>query len=89
MIGVVDRQTVVIRLELHLVDDSLTGRASDGTGTPREFAGCMGLVFLPLAQAGLGMQLPQFGGSSTRTCPTRHPPTSGSAIERAMTVPHA
>jgi len=35
---------VVIRLELQLADDSLTGRASDGTGTSREFAGWMGLV---------------------------------------------
>jgi hypothetical protein len=40
----VDRQTVVIRLELHLADDALTGRASDGTGPAREFAGWMGLV---------------------------------------------
>ena len=38
------RQTVVIRLELHLDDDSLTGRASDGTGAAREFVGWLGLV---------------------------------------------
>jgi hypothetical protein len=43
-IAAVDRQTVVIRLELHLADDSLTGRASDGTGAAREFIGWMGLV---------------------------------------------
>jgi hypothetical protein len=40
----VDRQTVVIRLELHLDDDSLTGRASDGSGAAREFVGWLGLV---------------------------------------------
>jgi hypothetical protein len=40
----VDRQTVVIRLELHLADESLTGRASDGGGAAREFVGWMGLV---------------------------------------------
>jgi hypothetical protein len=43
-IGAVDRQTVVIRLELHLADESLTGRASDGTGSAREFVGWLGLV---------------------------------------------
>jgi hypothetical protein len=43
-IGAVDRQTVVIRLELHLADESLTGRASDGGGAVREFVGWMGLV---------------------------------------------
>jgi hypothetical protein len=40
----VDRQTVVIRLELHPDDDSLTGRASDGKGEAREFVGWVGLV---------------------------------------------
>jgi hypothetical protein len=40
----VPHQTVVIRLELDLADDSLTGRASDGTGAAREFAGWLGLV---------------------------------------------
>lgn len=40
----VPRQTVVIRLELHLADDSLTGRASDGAGAAREFVGWLGLV---------------------------------------------
>jgi hypothetical protein len=43
-IGAVDRQTVVIRLELGLINDSLTGRASDGTGAAREFTGWMGLL---------------------------------------------
>jgi hypothetical protein len=37
-------QAVVIRLELHVADESLTGRASDGTGAVREFAGWMGMV---------------------------------------------
>jgi hypothetical protein len=37
-------QAVVIRLELHLDGDSLTGRASDGTGAAREFVGWLGLV---------------------------------------------
>jgi hypothetical protein len=40
----VDRQTVVIRLELHPDRDSLTGRASDTSGAVREFVGWMGLV---------------------------------------------
>jgi hypothetical protein len=40
----VDHQTVVIRLELQLADDSPTGRASDGSGAAREFVGWMGLV---------------------------------------------
>ena len=39
-----DGQTVVIRLELHLADQSLTGRASAPTGAAREFAGWMGMV---------------------------------------------
>jgi hypothetical protein len=43
-IGTVDRQTVVIRLELHPDRDSLTGRASDASGAVREFVGWMGLV---------------------------------------------
>lgn len=43
-IGAVNRQSVVIRLELELVDDALTGRASDGAGAAREFIGWMGLV---------------------------------------------
>jgi hypothetical protein len=43
-IGVVDRQTVVVRLELHLTGDSLTGRANDCAGTARGFVGWMGLV---------------------------------------------
>jgi hypothetical protein len=43
-IGAVDRQTVVIRLELQRADESLTGRASDGSGAAREFIGWMGLV---------------------------------------------
>ena len=43
-IGTVDRQTVVIRLELHPDRDSLSGRASDASGEVREFVGWMGLV---------------------------------------------
>jgi hypothetical protein len=43
-IGAVAPRTAVIRLELHLADDSLTGRASDGTGAAREFVGWLGLV---------------------------------------------
>ena len=39
-----DYQTVVIRLDLRLANDSLTGRATDGTGAAREFVGWMGLV---------------------------------------------
>jgi hypothetical protein len=42
-IGVVD-QTIVIRLELHLADDSLSGRASDATGAAKQFVGWLGLV---------------------------------------------
>jgi hypothetical protein len=42
--GRVPHQTVVIRLELHLADDALTGRASDGAGAAREFVGWLGLV---------------------------------------------
>jgi hypothetical protein len=37
-------QAVVIRLELHVDGDSLTGRASDGTRPAREFVGWLGLV---------------------------------------------
>jgi hypothetical protein len=40
----VDGRTVVIRLELQLADDSLTGRASDGSGAAGEFVGWMGGV---------------------------------------------
>jgi hypothetical protein len=40
----VAQHTIVIRLELHLAGDSLTGRASDGTQAAREFVGWMGLV---------------------------------------------
>jgi hypothetical protein len=43
-IGAVDRRKVVIRLELCLANDSLTGRASVGSGAAREFVGWMGLV---------------------------------------------
>ncbi len=39
-----DRQTIVIRLELHPDDESLSGRASDTSGVTREFVGWMGLV---------------------------------------------
>jgi len=42
--GMVDGKTVIIRLELRLAGDSLTGRASDGTGAARDFAGWLGLV---------------------------------------------
>jgi hypothetical protein len=37
-------RTAVIRLELQLDDDSLTGRASDATGAAKEFVGWLGLV---------------------------------------------
>ena len=37
-------RTALIRLELDLNDDSLTGRASDDTGAAREFVGWLGLV---------------------------------------------
>ena len=37
-------QTVVIRLELHPDDGSVSGRASVGSGAAREFVGWMGLV---------------------------------------------
>jgi hypothetical protein len=43
-IGAVDRQTIVIRLELHPDDESLSRRASDTSGVTREFVGWMGLV---------------------------------------------
>jgi hypothetical protein len=42
--GGVDGRPIVIRLELRLEDDSLTGRASDGAGAAREFVGWLGLV---------------------------------------------
>jgi hypothetical protein len=42
--GRVDDRTVVIGLELHLSGDSLTGRATGGTGEVRDFAGWLGLV---------------------------------------------
>lgn len=37
-------QTVVIRLELHLTDDAMTGRATDSSGTAKEFASWLGLL---------------------------------------------
>jgi hypothetical protein len=40
----VAHRTAVIRIELQLADDSLTGRASDGAGAAKEFAGWLGLV---------------------------------------------
>jgi hypothetical protein len=43
-IRTVDRQTVVIRLELHPNEESVSGRASDASGEAREFVGWMGLV---------------------------------------------
>jgi hypothetical protein len=39
-----DRETIVIRLELHLVEGSLTGRASTASAPAREFAGWLGLL---------------------------------------------
>ncbi len=39
-----DPQTIVIRLELHLVDASLTGRASMVKTPAREFDGRLGLL---------------------------------------------
>jgi hypothetical protein len=41
---VVGTPTVVITLELQVEEDSLTGRASDGDGGEREFAGWVGLM---------------------------------------------
>ena len=43
-IGPVDRETTVIRLELHLAGDSLSGRASDSSGAARGFVGWVGLA---------------------------------------------
>jgi hypothetical protein len=43
-IGVVAQQTVVIRLELQLTGDSLTGRVSDGRGAAEAFVGWLGLL---------------------------------------------
>jgi hypothetical protein len=37
-------QSVVIRLELQVAGQSLTGRASDATGVEREFSGWIGMV---------------------------------------------
>jgi hypothetical protein len=71
-IDAVDRQTVVIRLELHLDDDSLTGRASAGTGAAREFVGWMGLV------SAIDALIP--GSSRASTVPDAiRPPNGGAA----------
>jgi hypothetical protein len=43
-IGAVAQQTVVIRLELNLAGDSLTGRVSDGRGAAEAFVGWLGLL---------------------------------------------
>jgi hypothetical protein len=40
----VTHKTIVIRLELQAADESLTGRASDGSGAAKEFVGWLGLV---------------------------------------------
>jgi hypothetical protein len=40
----VPRQSIVIRLELRVADDSLTGRVSDSSGAARDFVGWVGLV---------------------------------------------
>ena len=41
----VDGKTITIELELTVSGaDCLTGSASDGTGSPREFSGWLGLV---------------------------------------------
>ena len=37
-------ETVVIRLELHPAEGSVSGRASDASGVAHEFVGWMGLV---------------------------------------------
>jgi hypothetical protein len=60
-IGAMDRQTVVIRLELHPDDDSVSGRAIGGSGAAREFVGWMGLV------AAIDALMP--GGSPTPRAP--------------------
>jgi hypothetical protein len=43
-VAAMDRTTMTIRLELHLGDGSLTGRAEDGDGAVREFSGWLGLI---------------------------------------------
>jgi hypothetical protein len=44
MLAAMQTKTAAISLELSLDGDSLTGRASDGAGTEREFSGWLGLV---------------------------------------------
>jgi hypothetical protein len=39
-----DGTTITVTLELRVEGDSLTGRASDGAGSVRSFAGWLGLV---------------------------------------------
>jgi hypothetical protein len=39
-----DANTTVVRLELKLAGDTLTGRASDGSGAGRAFTGRLGLI---------------------------------------------
>jgi hypothetical protein len=43
-VGTVDAGTMTICLELHLDGDLPTGRASDGSGGEKDFAGWLGLV---------------------------------------------
>jgi hypothetical protein len=38
------KETIRVELELEIDGDSLTGRATDGDGTVREFAGWLGLL---------------------------------------------
>ena len=70
----VPHQTVVIRLELHLADDSLTGRASGGAGAAREFVGWLGLV------AALDALLPG-------KAPAPRAPASGGDLDQEGDVP--
>jgi hypothetical protein len=40
----IDPETIVIRLELHVSESALTGRASTASAPAREFAGWLGLL---------------------------------------------
>jgi hypothetical protein len=42
--GRVDGRSITITLELDVAGESLTGRATDGTGAARTFSGWLGLV---------------------------------------------
>ena len=44
ILGSVDEHTITVKLELVVGDGSLSGRAVDGAGASREFAGWLGLI---------------------------------------------